>query len=1029
MSTVARISAEINLKDNLSRPLSDAGAKVKRFADRSRDDLGRFSVAARKAWKDFGDELGRVSQRAQMTGLMLTVGLTAPLALAAKKAISAASDLQESFTKTQQVFGTASESIVKFAEDSGAAIGLSKKAALDYASTFGLILQAGGATEEASAQMSTALAKLSADLASFFNVDIEEAALKLKSGLVGETEPLRAFGVLLSENAVKAKAAAMGFKEAGGQLSEQAKVQARYAIILDQTRKAQGDFARTSDGLANQSRILKAEITNLSAEFGEILLPYVKEAVSWVRDLVQKFKALPPETKRTIVAFGAIAAAAGPLLLLFGSIGNAVSGLIAGWGTLSKFGGLLARAFSASGGAVGILRGALAALTGPIGVVIAALTALYLAWKNNFAGIRNIVMGFAQKVEEMLWDVWTNVKSTFDQIWPIIVDAWETVVRESKPIIDFFVRYLHQHWTNMMTAVTVAFRFITDTVNTALAGLKILFGAGWADLSNSMKASLLRMRAVAFTILSNIAQFVVAAFRAMTGWMSRIPGVGDFYDKLIEGAAERVAALRNEAIAAAWLSDRYQDLADAERKIAWPSFPSLSGGTKGGGGGGGGGGGEGGPQGGGTAKAKKAKETEEERLRKQILEETLALQRELNSEKLKASGATLKDVLAMEEYGKKYDEIQTSYRKAKIDAMAALQVFKEEAAERDRLAEEEKRRIDEAIKARDELNKAVLSSAVAYQKEREQLYFTKEEERARWEVTHGGYKKANFLVQMLYIAQARLLDQARAAKEAGEKWVAFWKGLVEKNREWIKDQKEQANERYDEYVKRLTEELLELSGAQEQVLRNNLTEQFKGFGAGAKDAAEAARLVKEKVDEIIGRVRELTDMKEKIAMIREVAKSIEDIFRKSLDDLFENGFKGFFDSVVSGFQDLARQIAAEFLRVQMMKALLWGVGQLFGAGAGSSFGQALKGAASGGSTFAGKPYIVGERGPELFVPNVNGSIVPRDEKGSFAPAMAGGPNITVNLQVPHYSAFRRSEAQLAAQVFARAARARAREGR
>lgn len=1030
MSTVARINAEINLKDNLSRPLTDAGAKVKVFADRAQDDLSRFSVSARKAWKDFGDELGRISQKAKTAGLAMTAGLTAPIIGFSKISIDAAAKMESLRASMTQITGSATASAAQFAELEAMAARTATGYDMLTRASMGLIAGFDGDVKAANVVL-----ERFAVLANVMNVsraDFDRVATNLIQ--IGGTARLA--GDELREMSAIIPNFRSLLKEAFGTTSTEQL--AKFGITGRQALEgiakaidAQGFKANTETYNA-QLQILSTEFFKLKVAAGEALLPIARTIVQYLTPAFQKLaeyiRNLSPEQKKLAVSLLAIAAAAGPVVMVLGSLGNAVSGLISVIGPLTKISGLLSQALAASSGAVGGLRAALAALTGPVGIAIAAATALYLAWRNNFAGIQDVVMPFVRKIEAMLRDLLTNVKSTFDQIWSVIVDTWDTIVRESKPIIDSFVAYLQVYWTNMMTGVTVAFRFITDVINTSLAGWKMIFGAGWSDLSNSMKASLLRMRGIAVSILSNIAQFVVSAFRAMTGWMSAIPGVGDFYDKIIEGAQDRVDALRAEGAAAEWLADKYQDLADKERKAA---LPALSGPIGKGGGGGGGGkaspfapfnpmaGGE--APGGGKARIEMVKETEEERLKKAILAEVLQLQRELNTEKLKAAGATLKDVLAMQEYGKKYDDIQTSYRRAKIDAMVALETFKKEQEERARIAEEEKERLEAARRARIDLNRAVFESAAAFAKEREQLYFTKEEEKARWEVTKGGYKEATVLAKALYVGQAKLLDQARAAKEAGEKWKALWSNLIAKGKEWVRDQQNQANERYEEYVKRLTEEMLELSGAQEKVLRNDLMEQFKGFGAGAK----------EKVDEIIGRVRVLTDMKEKIAKIREVAYAIENIFKKSLDNLFENGFKGFFSSVINGFRDLARQIAAEFLRIQLMKALLWGVGQLFGAGAKADFGSALKGRAVGGSTFAGEPYIVGERGPELFIPNVNGSIVRRDETGSLSPTMAGGggPNIVVNLQVPNYSAFKRSEAQLAAQVFARAGRARAREGR
>lgn len=1032
MSTVARINAEINLKDNLSRPLTDAGAKVKRFADRARDDLGRFSVGARKAWKDFGDELGRVSQKAQMAGLAMTAGLTAPIVGFSKIAVDAAAKMESMRASMTAITGSSSAANAQLAELEAMAGRTATSYDLLVTASKGLIAGFDGDVKGANAvleRFSVLSNVLGVSRTDFDRLVINLTQIGGASRLTGDE--LREMASILPNLRTL-------LKDSFGtnRTEDLAKLGITGRQALEGIAKAidARGFKANTDTYNAQLQILSTEFFKLKVAAGEALLPIARTVVQYLTPAFQKLaetiKAMTPEQKKAAAALLGIAAAAGPVLMVLGTMGNAVSGLIAGWGTLGKVWGLLSRAIASSGGVLGVVRAALAALTGPVGIVIAAVTALYLAWKNNFAGIQDVVMPFVRQIEGMLWDLWTNVKSTFDQIWPVIVETWNTVVRESKPIIDFFVAYLQWHWTNMMTGVTVAFRFITDVINTSLAGWKMLFGAGWNDLSNSMKASLLRMRGIAVTILSNIAQFVVSAFRAMTGWMSAIPGVGDFYDKIIEGAQDRVDALRAEGAAAGFLAEHYQKLADTERKINWPSFGLGQGAPKSqrrisGGGGAGAGGGSVAPLD--PFKVDPALKARLEPLKNQM-KEILQLERDLAVEKLRASNAAVGDIISMEKFGKLYRDLTDEVEKAYVHRARDLEVFKKDQEALTRAAEEQKERIEAAIKARADLNRAVFESAAAFAKEREQLYFTTEEERARWEVTKGGYKDASGIAKAFYVIQAKLLDQARSSKEAGEKWKAFWETLVSKRNEWIKTQREEADSNYKEYVRDLTKELLKLSGAQDEVVRSELFEQFKGAGAGMPGLLGFYKVLG-MVSKVMTDMKRNSDLEKKLELIKKVARGIEQIFEESLDRLFENGFKGFFDSVVDGFRDLARQIAAEFLRIQLMKALLWGVGQLFGGGVKADFRNAIPGLATGGSAFAGEPYIVGERGPELFVPNVNGSIVRTDEKGSLSPAMAGGPNIVVNLQVPNYSAFKRSEAQLAAQVFARAGRARAREGR
>lgn len=187
--------------------------------------------------------------------------------------IKAASDLNESTSKSQVIFGSASKAVADFAATADKSLGLSKQAALEAAASFGNLFLGTGQTQEQAAKLSTKLVTLAGDLASFNNLDPTETLQKLRSGLTGEAEPLRSVGVFLTEAKVKAKGMEMGLADAHGELSEGAKVMARYAIILDETKTAQGDFARTATGLANAQRTENAELVNLQANLGQKLLP------------------------------------------------------------------------------------------------------------------------------------------------------------------------------------------------------------------------------------------------------------------------------------------------------------------------------------------------------------------------------------------------------------------------------------------------------------------------------------------------------------------------------------------------------------------------------------------------------------------------------------------------------------------------------------------------------------------------------------------------------------------------------------
>lgn len=190
-----------------------------------------------------------------------------------KAAIDAASDLNETVSKSRVVFEDMSSSVERMGNTSATALGLSKNEAIAAAATYGNLFTSMGMTTQESAAMSTNLVKLAADFASFNNIPVAEALDKIRAGLVGETEPLKSLGVNINEASIKAEALAMGLYKGTGALSASAKAQASYNLILKQSTNAQGDFARTASGAANQQRILDAQLKDLTATLGQQLLP------------------------------------------------------------------------------------------------------------------------------------------------------------------------------------------------------------------------------------------------------------------------------------------------------------------------------------------------------------------------------------------------------------------------------------------------------------------------------------------------------------------------------------------------------------------------------------------------------------------------------------------------------------------------------------------------------------------------------------------------------------------------------------
>ena len=228
------------------------------------------------------------------------------------KAAQAASDFNETVSKSGIIFGTASTAIKKFADTAASSLGLSKQAALDAAATMGIFGKSAGLAGDDLSNFSIEMVKLSGDLASFHNANPADVALALGAALRGEAEPIRRFGVLLNDAAVKAQAMKMGLYDGTGALSAQAKVLATQKLILEQTSDAQGDFARTSEGAANQQRILKASVDNAKVAIGQAFLPVLEASLP----VLVQFSTLLGNNTDAFVAFTtAVAAVSGAIII------------------------------------------------------------------------------------------------------------------------------------------------------------------------------------------------------------------------------------------------------------------------------------------------------------------------------------------------------------------------------------------------------------------------------------------------------------------------------------------------------------------------------------------------------------------------------------------------------------------------------------------------------------------------------------------------------------------------------------------
>ena len=214
----------------------------------------------------------------------LTKGFTATaivygLIKVGKQAVQTASDLQEVQNVVEVSFGSMSAEVDKFAENALKQFGLSKLSAKQFASTFMAMSNGMGIAAEAGKNMSLNLTALAGDLASFRNVEQDVAFTALKSVFTGETETLKNFGIVMTEANLEAYALSQGITKSYSAMSQAEKVALRYSFVLNATKGAQGDFARTSNNWANQVRILKEQFKELAGIIGNGLLKVLQPLI------------------------------------------------------------------------------------------------------------------------------------------------------------------------------------------------------------------------------------------------------------------------------------------------------------------------------------------------------------------------------------------------------------------------------------------------------------------------------------------------------------------------------------------------------------------------------------------------------------------------------------------------------------------------------------------------------------------------------------------------------------------------------
>lgn len=402
-------------QDALNREIAETEQSLKSLKDEYKD----FGSVAKQVLNEAGQNMKDVGAKITNVGSQLTAKVTAPIVAAFTLSANAASDYEENLNKLDVAFGEYASTVREFTDNAQIDYGLSMKDASESASAFGALAKGIGLGEDAAANMAVELTKLSADLGSYFNTDIETAAGALEGIFTGNATALKKFGVVMTDVNLKEFAKELGItSKQYAKLGSEEKTVLRYKYVLAQTADAQGDFARTNDGLANSTKSMQAAISDLSVVVGEQIIPLVVPVIQKITEIISKLADLDDSTMETIVKILGVVAAVGPVLVVLGTLITTLGSLTQGLSLL----------FTPMGGIVAA-----------IATVIAIGTLLYMNWDK--------ICEFADKL-------WEKLKHDFNQIKDFLTEKIEALIEK---------------FVNFKNAITEAFSF--DNIKGKISGL------------------------------------------------------------------------------------------------------------------------------------------------------------------------------------------------------------------------------------------------------------------------------------------------------------------------------------------------------------------------------------------------------------------------------------------------------------------------------------------------------------------------------------------------------------------------------
>lgn len=398
---VEKYSKEVALSSAKLRELTSDLDKVNKDLEKNKLILGKTS-----------DEWEKLSKKTTDIGKSMSLKVTAPIVAAGTVAFKMASDYEQALGKVETVFEGSAVTINKWAENSLKNFGLAKSTATEMAADFGALLKGMDISDAKTREWSMELTERVMDLSAFYDTSVEETNNALMAIVTGQTEPLRRFGINMTQATLQEYAYSQGLQKKISDMTETEKVQLRYNFVMKQTSIAVGTMQKESGSANFQMALMKENAKEVGLSIGENLLPIIVPILEGVNNLLTAFNSLDNGTKQFIIRILGITAAIGPMLIMVGSVFKALSNVSGGIKAVSDIG----KAFSSlldNTKFLGFLKWA--------AIIAAVATVIYLV----ISAINDLI-GRASSAER----VFGNIGSSIGNINGIVGQA-ETQINQS----------------------------------------------------------------------------------------------------------------------------------------------------------------------------------------------------------------------------------------------------------------------------------------------------------------------------------------------------------------------------------------------------------------------------------------------------------------------------------------------------------------------------------------------------------------------------------------------------------------------